>query len=84
LLRDNHEQTEKACKGIDVQSHFPSSKIYNVIQLDFQQNKVFQSCLSPLMNDVVVQILSDLDVYGGFETPSMDTLINEQTDEMEF
>jgi hypothetical protein len=45
---------------------------------------VFQSCLSPPVNDVDVQILSGLDVYEGSETPSMKTLRNEQTNDMEF
>jgi hypothetical protein len=84
LLRANHEQTEKVGKSIVVQSHLPSSEIDEDIQLDFQQNKVFQSCLSPPVNDVVVQILSGLDVYEGSETPSMETLRNEQTNDIEF
>jgi len=62
----------------------PSSEIDEDIQLDFQQNKVFQSCLSPPVNDVVVQIISGLDMYEGSETPSMETLRNEQTNDIEF
>jgi hypothetical protein len=84
LLRVNHEQTKKAGKSVVVQSHFPSSEIHEDIQLDFQQNKVFKSCLSPPMNDVVVQILSGLDVYEGSKTPSIETLINEKTNDIEF
>jgi len=76
LLRANHEQIEKFGKSVVVQSHFPSSKIDEDIQLDFQQNKVFQSCLSLPVNDPAVQILSSLDVYEHSETPSMETLIN--------
>jgi hypothetical protein len=45
---------------------------------------VFQSCLSPPVNDVVVQIISVLDMCEGSETPSMETLRNEQTNDIDF
>jgi len=84
LSRTNHEKTEKDGKSVVVQSHLPSFEIDEDIQLDFQQNKVFQSCLSPPVNDVVVQIISGLDMYEGSETPSMETLRNEKTNDIEF
>ena len=62
----------------------PSSEIDEDIQQDFQQDKVFQSCLSSPMNDVVVKILSGLDMDEDSETSSMETSRNEQTNDIEF
>ena len=45
---------------------------------------MFRSCLSSPVNDVVVQILSGLDMAEGYETPSMEALRNEQTNDIEF
>jgi hypothetical protein len=45
---------------------------------------VFQSCLSSLANDVVVQILSGLDMDEGSKTASMETSSSEQTNDIEF
>jgi len=84
LLRDNHEKIEKVGKSVVVQSYFPSSKIDEDIQLGFQQNKVFQSCLCSPVNDVSVQIISGLDVYECSKTPSRETLKNEQTYDIKF
>jgi hypothetical protein len=42
---------------IVAKSHFLSPELDEDIQQDFQQDKVFQSCLSFPMNNVVVQIL---------------------------
>ena len=36
------------------------------------------------MNVVFVQIISGLDVYEGYETPPMETLKNEQMDNIKF
>jgi hypothetical protein len=44
---------------------------------------VFQSCLSSLVNDVVVQILSGLDMDEDFETTSMETPSSEKTNDIE-
>jgi hypothetical protein len=64
---------------IVVKSHFPSPELDE----DIQQNKVFQSCLSSPMNDVVVQITSGLDMDEGSKTASMETSSNEQTNDIE-
>ena len=45
---------------------------------------MFQSCLSSPVNDVVVQILSGLDMNEDFETTSMETSSSEQTTDIEF
>jgi hypothetical protein len=63
-----------------VKIHFPSPKLDE----DIQQDKVFQSCLSSPMNDVVVQILSGLEMDEDSETASMETSSSEQTNYIEF
>jgi hypothetical protein len=68
---------------IVVESHFPSPELDEDILQDFQQDKVFQGCLSPPMNDMVVQILSGLDMDEDSETASMETSSNEQTNHIE-
>jgi hypothetical protein len=69
---------------IVVGSHFPSPELDEDIQQDFQQDRVFQGCLSPPMNDMVVQILSGLDMDEDSEIASMETSSNEQTNDIEF
>jgi hypothetical protein len=69
---------------IVAKSHFPSPELDEDIQQDFQQDKVFQSCLSSPVNDVVVQILSGLDMDEDSETASMETSSSEQTNDIEF
>jgi hypothetical protein len=66
-------QPEKEEEDV-VQGHFPSPETNIDIQQCFQQNEVFQSCLSSLENDVVVQFLNGLDTDEGFENASMGTL----------
>jgi hypothetical protein len=83
-LKSNHEQTEKVDKCIVAQSHLPSPKIGEDIQQDFQQDKVFQSSLPSPMNDVVVQIISGLDMDDDSETTSMEISSNEKTSDIEF
>jgi hypothetical protein len=58
--------------------------LMNDIQQDLQENKVLQSCFPSPTNDVVVQILSGLDMDEVSKTPSMETLRNEQTNDIEF
>jgi hypothetical protein len=65
---------------IVVKSHFPSPELDE----DIQQDKLFQSRLSSPMNDVVVQILSGLDMDEGSTTASMETSNSEQTNYIEF
>jgi len=66
-------QPEKEEEDV-VQAHFPSPETNIDIQQCFQQNEVFQSCLSSPKNDVVVRFLNGLDTNGGFENVSMGTL----------
>jgi hypothetical protein len=75
---------DEADQEIVVKIHFPSPELDEDIQQDFQQDKVFQSCLSSPVNDVVVQILSGLDMDEDFETASMETSNNERTTDIEF
>jgi hypothetical protein len=49
------------------------------IHQDFQQDRVFQSCLSSPENDVVVQFLNGLDINEDSETAYMETSSSEQT-----
>jgi hypothetical protein len=44
---------------------------------------MFQGCLSPPVNDMVVQILSGLDMDENSENASMETSSNEQTIDIE-
>jgi hypothetical protein len=83
-LKVNHGITKEVDQGIVVKSHFPSPELDEDIQQDFQQNKVLQSCFSSPMNDVVVQILSGLDMDEGSETASMEISSSEQTNDIEF
>ena len=61
---------------ITAKSHFPYPELDEDIQQDFQQNKVFQSCLSSPVNDVVFKILSGLYMNEGSKTTSMETSTN--------
>ena len=69
----------EADQEIFVESHFPSPELDE----DIQQDKVFQGCLSPPMNDMVVQILSGLDMDEDYEIASIETSSNEQTNDIE-
>jgi hypothetical protein len=78
LVEDEDDQK------IVAKSHFPSPELDEDIQQVFQQDKVFQSCLSSPVNDAVVQILSGLDMDEDFETASMETSSSERTTDIEF
>ena len=80
----NHQIKGEADQKIVVKIHFPSPETNVDVQQYFQQDKVFQSCLSSPMNDVVVQILSGLDMDKDSETTSMETSSGEQTNYIEF
>jgi hypothetical protein len=75
---------DEADQEIVAKIHFPSPEPDEDIQQDFQQDKVFQSCLSSPVNYVVVQILSGLDMDEDFETASMESSSSEQTTDIEF
>ena len=61
-----------------------SPELDKYIQQDPQENKVFRSCLSSPVNDVVVQILSGLDMDEDYGIASMETSSSKQTNDMEF
>jgi hypothetical protein len=63
---------DEADQEIVAKSHSPCPELDEDIQQDFQQDNVFQSCLSSPANDVVVQILSGLDMDEGSKTTSME------------
>ena len=73
----------EANQKIVVESHFPSPELDEDTQQDFQQDKVFQGCLSPPMNDMVVQILSGLDMDEDSENEYMETSNNEKTNDID-
>jgi hypothetical protein len=56
VLNYQLENEDEVDQEIVIKGHFPSPELNEDIQQDFQQDKVFQSCLSSPMNDVVVQI----------------------------
>jgi hypothetical protein len=70
---------EEVDQEIVIKGHFPSPETNVDVQQYFQQDKVFQSCLSSLENDVVVLFLSGLDMDGDSETTSMETPSSEKT-----
>jgi hypothetical protein len=71
MLSYQPEKEEEVAQEIVVQGHFPSPETNMDIQQCFQQDKVFQSCLSSPENDVVVQFLNSLDTDEGFENISL-------------
>jgi hypothetical protein len=75
----NHQIKEEVDQKIVVKSHFPSPETNVDVQQYFQQDKVFQGCLSSLENDVVILFLSGLDMDEDFETSSMETPSSEKT-----
>jgi hypothetical protein len=69
---------------IAIEGHFPSPKLNVDIQQDFQQDRVFQSCLSSPENDVVVQFLNGLYIDEDYENAYMETSSSEQRTNIEF
>ena len=82
VLNNQLGNEDEADQEIVVKIHFRSPEIDEDIQQDFQQDKVFQSCLSSPMNDVVVQILSVLGMYEGSETASMEISSSEKMNDI--
>jgi hypothetical protein len=78
------ENEDEVDQEILIKSHFPSPKLNKKLQQDFQQDKVFQSCLSSSENDVVFQFLSGLDEDEDSGTTYMETASSEQTNDIEF
>jgi hypothetical protein len=84
VLNYQLENEDEVDQEIVIKGHFPSPELNKYLQQDFQQDKVFQSCLSSPMNEVVVQFLSGLDRDEDFETGYMETSSSEQTNDIEF
>jgi hypothetical protein len=84
VLNHQIEKEEEVDQEIVVKGYFPSPETNIDIQQYFQQDKVFQSCLSSPENDVVVQFLSGLDMDEDSETASMETPSSEKTNDIEF
>jgi hypothetical protein len=61
-----------------------SPEIDEEIRQDFQQDKLFQSCLSSPMNDVIVEFLRGVNKDEDFETTSIEISSSIQTTAMEF
>jgi len=83
-LKTNHEQIEKVDQRFIVKSHFPCPELDEDIQQDPQENKVFRSCLSSPVNDVVVRIPMGLDMDEGAGNASMEISSSEKTNDIEF
>jgi hypothetical protein len=83
VLNHQLEKEDEVDQEIVVKGHFPSPEADIDIQQYFQQDKVFQSCLSSPENDVVVQFLSGLDMDEDSETASMETPSSEKTNDIE-
>jgi hypothetical protein len=75
---------DEADQKITIKGHCPFPELKVDIQQNFQQDKVFQSCLSSPENDVVVQFLSSLDRDEYSQTAYMETSSYEQTKDLEF
>jgi hypothetical protein len=75
---------EDVDQEIVVKRYFSFLELDEDIQQDFQQDKVFHSCLYSLMNDVVFQIISYLYMDEDSKTASMETSSSEQTNDKEF
>jgi hypothetical protein len=84
VLSYQPEKEDEVDQEIVVKGYFPPSETNISMQQDFQQGKVFQSCLSSPENDVVVQFLNGLDMDEDSETASMETSSSEQTNYIEF
>jgi hypothetical protein len=84
VLNYQLEKENEADQEIVVKGYFPPSENNISMQQDFQQGKVFQSCLSSPENDVVVQFLSGLDMDEDSKIASMETSSCEQTNYIEF
>jgi hypothetical protein len=79
VLNYQLENEDEVDQEISIKGRCPSSELNVDIQQDFQQDKVFQSCLSSPENDVVIQFLNGLDIDEDFETTYMETSSSEQT-----
>jgi hypothetical protein len=84
MLSFQPEKADEVDQDIVVKGYCPPSETNINMQQDFQQGRVFQSCLSSPENDVVVQFLSVLDMDEDYETASMETPSSEQTNYIEF
>jgi hypothetical protein len=75
----NHQIKEEVDQGIFVEGLFLSPRTNADVQQYYQQDKVFQGCLSSPENDVVILFLNNLDMDEDFEISPMETPNNEET-----
>jgi len=68
------ENEDEVDQEIVIKGHFPSPKLNKYLQ----QDKVFQSCLSSPMNEVIVKFLSGLDMDEDLETAFIEISNSEQ------
>jgi hypothetical protein len=84
MLNYQLENEDESDQEIVIKGHCPSPEINIDILKDFQQDKVFQNCLSSSMNDVVVQFINGLDMDEDSENAFMEISSSEQTTGIEF
>jgi hypothetical protein len=84
VLNHQPENEDEVDQEIVVKGHFLSPETNEDMQQDFQQDKVFQSCLSSPENDVVVKFLSGLNRDEDSEAAYMETPSNRQVNNIEF
>jgi hypothetical protein len=75
----SHQIKEEVDQEIFIKCIFLSPRTNADVQQYFQQDKVFQGCLSSLENDVVILFLNNLDMDENFEISPMKTPNNEET-----
>jgi hypothetical protein len=75
----NHQIKEEVDQEIFIKGIFLSPRTNVDVQQYYQQDKVFQGCLSSPKNDVVILFLNNLDMDEDFEISHMKTLNNEET-----
>jgi hypothetical protein len=84
VLNYQLENENEADQKIVIKGHFPSPELNKDLHQYFQQDKVFQSCLSSPMNEVIVKFLSGLDMDEDFETAFIEISNSEQKSDIEF
>jgi hypothetical protein len=75
----NHQIKEEVDQEIFIKGLFLSPRTNADVQQYYQQDKVFQGCLSSPENDVVILFLNNLDMDEDFEISHMKTPNNEET-----
>jgi hypothetical protein len=84
VLNYQLENEDEVDQEIIVGGYFPSPELNKDLQQNFQQDKVFQSCLSSPMNEVIVKFLSGLDMDEDLETAFIEISNSERKTDIEF